>query len=193
MKTLTLKHIKRALSELLPTNTCMNDWMNNRNPSYKFSVSSTSCVNTVCCILSVAVMSQIRILTPDWSIAAVPCYSPEWKITFGVNDEANKIRVCSKITSWNNFFLQYVINNDILQLCLQKISLDIISKQFNMTNLSAVHRHSMISFTPVTQSVCAKFNNCDRQNICVLIILYSNAPCISLHYSDLPSYSISET
>ena len=28
-------------------------------------------------ILSVAVMSQIGILTPDWSIAAVPCYSPE--------------------------------------------------------------------------------------------------------------------
>ena len=74
-------------------------------------------------ILSVAVMSQIGILTPDWSIAAVPCYSPEWKIAFGVNDEANKIRVCSKITSWNNFLLKYVVNNDILQLCLQKISL----------------------------------------------------------------------
>ena len=28
-------------------------------------------------ILSVAMMSQIGILTPDWSIAAVPCYSPE--------------------------------------------------------------------------------------------------------------------
>ena len=28
-------------------------------------------------ILSVAVMSQIGILTPDWSIAAVPSYSPE--------------------------------------------------------------------------------------------------------------------
>ena len=74
-------------------------------------------------ILSVAVMSQIGILTPDWSITAVPCYSPEWKIAFGVNDEANKTRVCSKITSWNNFFLKYVINNDILQLCLQKIPL----------------------------------------------------------------------
>ena len=74
-------------------------------------------------ILSVGVMSQIGILTPDWSIAAVPCYSPEWKIAFGVNDEANKIRVCSNIISSNNFFLKYVINNDILQLCLQKISL----------------------------------------------------------------------
>ena len=74
-------------------------------------------------ILSVAVMSQVGILTPDWSIAAVPCYSPEWKIAFGVNDEANKIRVCSKITSWNNFLFENVINNDILQLCLQKISL----------------------------------------------------------------------
>ena len=62
-------------------------------------------------ILSVAVMSQIGILTPDWSIVAVPCYSPEWKFAFGVNDEANKIRVCSKITSWNNFLLKYVINN----------------------------------------------------------------------------------
>ena len=72
-------------------------------------------------ILSVAVMSQIGILTPDWSIAAVPCYSPEWKI--GVNDEANKIRICSKIIGSNNFFLKYVINNDILQLCLPKISL----------------------------------------------------------------------
>ena len=38
-------------------------------------------------ILLVAEMSQIRILTPDWSIAAVPCYFPEWKIAFGVNDE----------------------------------------------------------------------------------------------------------
>ena len=28
-------------------------------------------------ILSVAVMSQIGVLTPDWSMAAVPCYSPE--------------------------------------------------------------------------------------------------------------------
>ena len=28
-------------------------------------------------ILSVTVMSQIGILTPDWSISAVPCYSPE--------------------------------------------------------------------------------------------------------------------
>ena len=61
-------------------------------------------------------MSQIRILTPDWSIAAVPCYYPEWKIAFGVNDETNKTRACSKITSWNNFLLKYVINNDILQL-----------------------------------------------------------------------------
>ena len=33
-----------------------------------------------------------------------------------------------------------------------------------MTIFSAVHRHSMISFTPVMRSVCAKFNNCDRQN-----------------------------
>ena len=33
-----------------------------------------------------------------------------------------------------------------------------------MANISAVHRHAMISFTPVTQRVCAKFNNCDRQN-----------------------------
>ena len=65
-------------------------------------------------------MSQIGILTPDWSFTAFPCYSPEWKIAFGVNDEANKTRVCSKITRWNNFFLKYVINNDILQLCLQK-------------------------------------------------------------------------
>ena len=68
-------------------------------------------------------MLQIRILTPDWLSAAVPCYSPEWKIAFGVNDEAiNKIRVCSKITSWNYFIVKYVIINDILQLCLQKIS-----------------------------------------------------------------------
>ena len=40
-----------------------------------------------------------------------------------VNDEANKIRVCGKIASWYNFLLKYVINNDILQLRLQKISL----------------------------------------------------------------------
>ena len=31
---------KRALSELLLTNTCVNDWMKDRNPSNKFSVSS---------------------------------------------------------------------------------------------------------------------------------------------------------
>ena len=43
-------------------------------------------------------MSQIGILTPDWSIAAVPCYSQEWKITFEVNDEANKIRVVAKLS-----------------------------------------------------------------------------------------------
>ena len=103
-------------------------------------------------------------LTPDWSIAAVPCYSLEWKIAFGVNDEANKIRVCSKIISSNNFFLKYVINNDILQLCLQKISLYYIKNDRNMTNLSVLHRHPMTSFTPVTQSMCGKFNNCDRQN-----------------------------
>ena len=30
-------------------------------------------------------MSQIRIGIPDRSIAAVPYYSPEWKIAFGVN------------------------------------------------------------------------------------------------------------
>ena len=115
-------------------------------------------------ILSVAVMSQIGILTPDWSIVAVPCYSSEWKTTFGVNDEAHKIRVCSKITSSNNFIVKYVINNDILQLCLKKISLFQIKNNWNKTNLSALHRHSMISFTPGTQNVCAKFNNCDRQN-----------------------------
>ena len=67
-------------------------------------------------------MSQIRIPTPDWSIAAVPCYSLEWKITFGVNDEANK-EFEAKFTSWYNFLFKNVINNDILQLCLQKISL----------------------------------------------------------------------
>ena len=63
-------------------------------------------------ILSVAVMSQIGILTPDCIIAAVPCYSPQWKIAFGVNDEVNKIRVCIKITSRNNFLFENVINND---------------------------------------------------------------------------------
>ena len=62
-------------------------------------------------ILSVSVMSQIGILTPDWSVAAVPCYSPDWKIAFGVNDEANKIRICSKITSQNNFLFENVINS----------------------------------------------------------------------------------
>ena len=41
-------------------------------------------------------------------IVAVPCYSPEWKSAFGVNDEANKIRACSKITSWNDFTVKYV-------------------------------------------------------------------------------------
>ena len=61
-------------------------------------------------ILLVAVMSQIGILTPDRSIAAVPCYSPEWKITFGVNGETNKIRVCSKITSWNDSIVKYIIS-----------------------------------------------------------------------------------
>ena len=71
----------------------------------------------------VVVISQIGILTPDWSIAAVPCYSREWKIAFGVNDEANKIIVCNKIISWNNFLFKNIINNDILQLCLKEISL----------------------------------------------------------------------
>ena len=84
-------------------------------------------------------MSQIGILTPDWSIAAVPCYSPEWKIAFGVNDEANKIRVCSKVTSWNNFLFENVINNDILQLCLEKISLYQIKNNWNKTTFSALH------------------------------------------------------
>ena len=65
-------------------------------------------------------MSQIGILTPDWSIMAVPCYSPEWKNAFGVNDEANKIKVFYKITSWNYFIVKYVINIDILQLRLKK-------------------------------------------------------------------------
>ena len=72
--------------------------------------------------LSVAVMSQIGILTPDWSIAAVPCYSPEWKIAFGVNDEANKIRVCSKIISWNNF---------LFKMLSTMISYNCVSRKFH--------------------------------------------------------------
>ena len=64
----------------------------------------------------------------------------------------------------NDFTVKCVINNDILQLHLQKISLYCITDNQNKTNLSALHRHSMISFTPLTRSVCAKFNNCDRQN-----------------------------
>ena len=86
-------------------------------PIYPYIISNPN-------ILSVAVMSQIGILTSDWPIVAVPCYSPEWKIVFGVNDEANKIRICSKITTWNNFLVKYVINNNILQLRLLKISLN---------------------------------------------------------------------
>ena len=35
---------------------------------------------------------------------------------------------------------------------------------WNKTNFSALHTHCMVSFTPVAQSVCAIFNNCDRQN-----------------------------
>ena len=51
-------------------------------------------------ILSVAVMSQIGTLPPDWSILAVPCYSPEWNIAIGMNGKANKISVYNKITYW---------------------------------------------------------------------------------------------
>ena len=34
-----------------------------------------------------------------------------------------KAEFVAKLQVENNFFLKYVINNDILQLCLQKISL----------------------------------------------------------------------
>ena len=45
------------------------------------------------------------------------CLWSEWW-----SKQANKIRVCSKLTYWNDFIVKYVISNDILQLCLQKIS-----------------------------------------------------------------------
>ena len=65
-------------------------------------------------------------------------------------------RVCSKITTWNDFTVKY-------DRYLTTMSQENLTKNnWIKTNLSALHRYPMISFYLVTGSVVSKFNTCDR-------------------------------
>ena len=112
------------------------------------------------CILLVGLMSQIWNLTLGWSIASVPSYSPKWKIAFEVNDEINKITICSKLifTYQMNPLQKNVINNNILQLNPKKLSLHSDIK-WNKRELSTIHRHPD---SPCWE--CTKFDNLYWQN-----------------------------
>ena len=116
-------------------------------------------------------------------------YSDTWFVTCGCSMLLLRVKDCLWSEWWSkqnqslqqNYTLKYlhckICNQQWYPATVSPENFTILDqKHWNMTNFSALYRHSMISFSLVRRSVCAKFNNCNRHNSSRTVLFFPTSP-----------------